>query len=340
MRRKLSALPPYAGGKRRLLGHIFKHLPRPATETTFVDAFLGGGAVSLAAKARGFRVVCSDVAERAQLVGQALIENDRLKLSRADAIRLFVPHPNADTFIRERFGQKVLTTAHATFLDNAFAVARSTAEPKRSLLLLLLSKYVFRCRPMGNFGARRIVEQMETGDWDSMNINFVRDALARNIHGHPFALVERLRHQVNPGVFFNGHRHEVHCQDACDFIQRAAGDVLYLDPPYAGTQAYETSLRPLDEMLAGQPITPAASRFSKREGLQALDELLGQASHFPLWIISYGNAQTTLEGLVALVGKFRPVEHAEAIRYVHCTGLSGEKHRARNCELLVVARRK
>ncbi len=340
MRRKLSALLTYAGGKRRLVKKLLGLLRESAAALVLIDAFLGGGSVSLAAKERGYRVVCNDGAERSAIVGRALIENDRVKLTRADSLRLFVPYPGAGTFIRERFARKVVTTAHAIFLDNAFAVARSMAEPKRSLLLLLLMKFVLGVRPMSNFGARRIVEQMETGDWDSMNINFVRDALARNIHGHPFSLVERLRHQVNQGVFFNGHQHEVHRLDALDFIQKVKGDVLYLDPPYAGTAPYETSLRPLDEMLAGHPLTPRVSRFSKREGLQALDELLSHASHFPLWMISYGNAHTTLEELVAVVGKYRPVEHAEAIRYVHCTGLSSEQHRARNRELLVVARRK
>ena len=42
---------------------------------------------------------------------------------------------------------------------------------------------------------------------------------------------------------------------------------------------------------------------------------------------------------VPVVEKLRPVQHAEAIRYVHCTGLASEEHRERNRELLIVARR-
>jgi len=339
MVRSMAALPPYAGGKRRLLGTIFKHLPSPAEAPTFVDAFLGGGSVSLMAKARGYRVLCNDVAERALIVGMALIENDRVRIDEADTLRLFVPRAEAGTFIVDRFAPSVLTTKHAAFLDNALAVARSASEPKRWLLLLLLLKYVLRCRPMGNFGARTIVRQLEEGAWESMNPHYVRDALARTIDGHPKALVENIRKQVNRGIFSNGHRNRAHRMDAFEFIQKVEGDVLYLDPPYAGTSAYETGLRPLDEILVGHPIEPERSRFSRRDGIQALGELLDLATAFPVWVLSYGNAEATLDDVVRLVQKFRPVQHAEAIRFVHCTGLAGKEHRERNRELLIVARR-
>ena len=116
MRLLLSALPPYAGGKRRLLGQIFKHLPKPTEAPVFVDAFLGGGAVSLRAKARGYRVVCNDLAERSVIVGRALIENDRVTLSEADALRLFVSHLAAEGFVQKNFAPDVLTRKHAEFL--------------------------------------------------------------------------------------------------------------------------------------------------------------------------------------------------------------------------------
>ncbi|MBU1701030.1 MAG: DNA adenine methylase, partial [Candidatus Eisenbacteria bacterium] len=60
-----SALPPYLGGKRRLCPLIFREvdriLPRRCwSGLTFLDGFMGGGSVSLYAKAQGFRVVSVD----------------------------------------------------------------------------------------------------------------------------------------------------------------------------------------------------------------------------------------------------------------------------------------
>jgi hypothetical protein len=68
------ALPAYFGGKRRLVRLIFAALntvvPRPKwSGLRFVDPFLGGGSVSLFAKAQGFRVACNDLAFRSALVG-------------------------------------------------------------------------------------------------------------------------------------------------------------------------------------------------------------------------------------------------------------------------------
>ncbi|MFH1680729.1 MAG: DNA adenine methylase, partial [Candidatus Eisenbacteria bacterium] len=78
------ALPSYHGGKRRLLGAIFRDVPPPDEAPVFVDAFLGGGSVSLCAKARGYEVLCNDVADRSVIVGRALVENDRVLLGYDD----------------------------------------------------------------------------------------------------------------------------------------------------------------------------------------------------------------------------------------------------------------
>ena len=339
MRRRLAALPPYQGGKRRLLGQIFKHMPRPAEAPVFVDAFLGGGSVSLYAKARGYRVVCNDIALRSQIVGEALIANDRMTLGREDVTRLFVGNGNGAGFIEEHFADKVVTAEHARFLDTAFENARAASGAKRWLLLLLLVKYVFRMRPMGNFGARTIVQQAGSGAWEAMNPHYLRDMLVRGVADHPMAVAETLRRQVNQGVFSNGQHNEVHRGDVFEFLAGVDGDILYLDPPYAGTSAYETALRPLDAMLEGRLVRPERSAFSGSEGAAMLGQLLESAERFPVWSISYGNAEINLAGLVKLVERFRPVVAADEIRYTHLTGLSGEGHRERNRELLVVARR-
>src|SRR5256712_14068581 len=88
-----SALYPYLGGNRRLCPLIFREIDRVLPrrlwrKLTFLDAFLGGGSVSLYAKAQGFRVVAWDIAERAMMVGHGLIANSRVKLTREDILRL------------------------------------------------------------------------------------------------------------------------------------------------------------------------------------------------------------------------------------------------------------
>ena len=75
--RGFDALPPYFGGKRRLCPRVFKEIarfyPREVWATLrLIDPFLGGGSVSLYAKAQGFGVLCGDIAERSFIIGKAL----------------------------------------------------------------------------------------------------------------------------------------------------------------------------------------------------------------------------------------------------------------------------
>src|SRR4030095_6826879 len=98
-RKKLSmwsALYPYLGGKRRLCPLIFREIDRVLPRRlwpglAFLDAFLGGGSVSLGAKAQGCRVIANHIAERSIVVGQGLIENSRVRLTREDVLRLLAP---------------------------------------------------------------------------------------------------------------------------------------------------------------------------------------------------------------------------------------------------------
>lgn len=338
MMRMYEALPTYLGGKRRLVSRVFKHLPPPAQAPVFADAFLGGGSVSLYAKARGYAVRCNDIAERSVVVGRALIENDRVTLSDEDVLRLFVPHPQAGTFAQATLAPDVVTPTHAAFLDNAMAVARATPGVRGSLYLLLLVKYLLGQRPMGNFGAKTIVHQMADGDFDEVNPSYLKDAVQRMVLAHPLQVARKLAGKVNGGVFANGQRHEASQADVLDFVTGTQADILFLDSPYAGTTSYEVSLRPLDEMLAGHEITPERSRFSKAESQEALAELFDRARHIPILAMTYGGPAIDAETLRDLIGRYRRSVRVEAVRYAHLAALASAEAKERNLELILIAK--
>jgi hypothetical protein len=173
-----------------------------------------------------------------------------------------------------------------------------------------------------------------------VNPLFLRDHLARRVEGHPWTICEELRERINAGVFGNGHRNECHQGDVFEFLATVEGDAVYLDPPYAATSAYETALRPLDSILAGEPVNATPSPFSGRQAIETLDRLLAAAAHIPHLVLSYGNAMIGPEALEALVARHRHDVHIEAVEYAHLAGLAGEESKRKNRELLVRAGRR
>ncbi len=338
--RMFKALPVYFGGKRRLLGAIFKQLPLPYEAPVFIDSFLGGGSVSLYAKARGYKVRCNDFAERSHIVGKALIENSHVRLEYEDLVRLAMP-VDKPGYTETHLAPDVFPIDHARYLDTVLANAANMIGVKRWLALLLVVKYALRLRPMGNFGAKTIIRQAAAGDWEEMNPNYVRDLNTRGIPRHPIRAAEILRKQINAGIFSNGHENEAHKGDVMEFLNNTEGDICYMDPPYSGTQSYERALKPLDDLLRGGPpdkkLPP--NPFSKELPEQILPRLFEAADHIPTWILSYGNQRIDLDGIITIMKKFRPHVEGRAINYVHCTGLAGKESRSRNQELLVVGRK-
>jgi adenine-specific DNA methylase len=326
------SLLPYFGNKRKLCPvifyHISKFLPREKWgKSIFVDAFLGSGAMSMYAKAQGFMILANDIALRSIIAGKALIENGHTKLREVDIERLFVPNLNNKHFIEREFVPDVFTRRHAQFLDNAFANAES---PLQQYLLL---KYIFRIRPYSKFSSPNAFNRpMEAGLFDQ-----IKETYTKHIKDNLKSPLEILRTEVrsiNAGIFHNGVGNTIYNVDAFEFVEGSFGEVLYLDPPYAGTLAYEAEYAVLDKILGG---SMPVSKFSSDSGMDMLEALLAKAQHYPLWVISFGNAggKNDLNKLVQMVKKYRSCDSWE-FAYQHCGAMASEEHKQQSKEWLII----
>lgn len=106
---------------------------------SFLDGFLGGGSVSLYAKAQGFRVVATDIAERGIVVGQALIENSRVRLTKEDTLRLAHDDKREPGRVEREYAPSVFTKTQARFLDRALTTADQTPDKAKAALYRLLA---------------------------------------------------------------------------------------------------------------------------------------------------------------------------------------------------------
>ena len=148
--RLFDALPPYLGGKRRLVPLILADLAAelPAAEwpgASFCDPMCGGGAVALAAKAQGFEVYASDRARRGAIVAAALIANSSVRLREADWLPALGPD---DLRANGAAAVSVFTPAQARRIDGLLTAAAARQAPARALLELLAIKLVCRLFPM------------------------------------------------------------------------------------------------------------------------------------------------------------------------------------------------
>ena len=330
------ALPPYPGGKRRLLGNIFRDLPSPVEAPVLADAFLGGGSVSLYGKLRGYRVLCNDLGERSAVVGHALIANEGRRLDAADELSLFDPPADRARWVEGRLAPDYVTPVQAAFIDGAMEVARRAAGPRGALLRLLCIRYLLDQRPLRYSGAKTVIHRIAAEDWDRVALGgSYRAPLRRIAVLHPREVVAELAEKINRGVFATGMEHEVAQEDAASFLRRCGADAAVLDPPYAGTTGYEAALRPVDEMLLGGPVDREPSAFSRRDSRDQLLELLDAAAAIPVVVLTYGGPVFDAAALAELLGRTRRRVEVQSVLYGHISALASEAKTAQNRKLIL-----
>lgn len=343
----LNALPPYFGGKRKLISWIFQMLHQIVPQAdwqqkTFLDAFAGGGSVSLFAKAQGFQsVIANDWSDRTQIIFQSLLHNQTQYLTPDDLLVLTQPLPNGEVgFAETHFASSVVSKRHANAVDRVRYWANQYQDPiKRNLGLLLLWHLIqgYVCMPTSINSSNRPYAETLDGlrDWQDLNPKRFVDNSFQRLCQPRWKQLGSLRKRINAGVF--GGTPVITTQlDAQEFIKTHAGDLVYFDPPYAGSLSYESSLKTLDALLLGkiEEESPVVSPFS--QDVSALTPLLESARHIPVWIVSYSNHLLELDALEALVQQAAPDKTVVGYErnYQHLAHVSKTANRK---ELLVIA---
>lgn len=330
------ALYPYLGGKRRLCPLIFREIDRVIPRRlwsgmTFLDGFSGGGAVSLYARASGFKVIAVDIAERARVIGDALTSNSRVRLIREDIVRLLAPRTGPAGRIESNHAPATFTVEQARFLDSAMEAAERASDPaKAGLYRLLAVRVAMLAHPLSQVRPGTI-ERVTSGGWESVSEKCVK----QYVDGPRLLRPERLwalAQRINAGVFEGQGRFIT--GDIFGILPTVQADVVYFDPPYAGTRSYEAEYKTLDAVL-GDTARPV-SAFSSKDGAAMIDELLRRASHMPVWVLSFGNAAVDLHELERKMKALGRETRATAVRYAHKVSIASEEKKAANREFVVV----
>ncbi len=296
---------------------------------TFLDGFLGGGSVSLFAKAQGFRVVATDIAARSMAVGEALIANSRARLRREDVLRLAHDRGEAPGPVEQGYVPSTFTREQARFLDRSLELAAQTGDRALSALYRLLAiKVALLAHPMSQVRSGTI-HRLESGEYESITESCLYHYVDGMRLTRPGKLWELAQH-INAGVF-QGEGQVIH-RSVLEALPEIQADVAYFDPPYPGVMSYEKEYRVLDEILEGS--SKPTSPFTAKDGASMIDGLFERAQHIPIWLLSLGNAVVGIDELSSkMVGR---ETKAIEIAYQHLPAVATEEKKATNKEFLVV----
>jgi hypothetical protein len=292
---------------------------------------MGGGSVSLYAKAQGLRVIATDIADRSMVIGEALIANSRVKLTREDVLRVAADRLGPPGPVEQAFVPKVFAKSQARFLDRTLAIANQTEDrAKAALLKLLAIRVALLAHPMSQVRSGTI-HRLETGEYESIT----ESCLYHYVDGLRLTRPRKLwdlAQQINAGVFQGEAR--VMKRSIIDALPEIDADVAYFDPPYPGVMSYEREYKIIDQILEGQ--AKPTSPFTAKDGAQMLDLLFERAQHIPLWILSLGNAVVGLDDLESKMKRLGRETRALEIHHQHLAAVATEEKKRQNREFLVV----
>jgi 16S rRNA G966 N2-methylase RsmD len=339
-----AGLPSYMGGKRTLFPKIQQAItnivPLPDLhQASVLDAFAGGGSVSLAFKLLGIKHLHSnDISHRSQCVLQGLIANNHTKLTLESLQDLANLEKGQGTgFVVSSYGGSVFSQRHAAMLDRLREVIENTHCPttqamQRILLWKLVSRYVAYGTSIGTSN-RGCAEALDSGNYHKLNPNRLRDGSFQRLLKPTLVDLESLVGQINGSVFPAAGSVTTSQQDVLTLLPTITPDIAYFDPPYADTVGYGDELAVLDAVLFGEGITTPNSTFTA--DVNALSTMLDVAKHIPLWVLSYNDKVVSLDELMALVKAVDPTRTVtgQAIEYAHMAHVA----KRTNHELLITA---
>jgi hypothetical protein len=291
-------LPNFLGGKRQQARAIFTAVAQAGGRPgmTFLDPFMGGGSIALTAKRLGYRVLAADTAPGPEAIGKALIENDRRKLTREDALAALEHDPEG--WYLPPLKQLPWPEESRLLLGSLCSFAETFEDPmRRHMMRAWMVKFATF---ISLYGQPRMTahERIRNKNWDAMTPGQVTRVLEPQTRPRKMAL--RAAEDLYDAPFPNGQRNEMQRADAVEFIANHPGDVLYVDPPYPDTEGYGRNYVGIDAILENRELSIDEGRFASPQGWRHLADVLAAAAHVPVVLLSLG-AETKHLGVDELV---------------------------------------
>lgn len=277
----------YIGNKEKIVDWIATLIPTEAQ--SFFDAFCGGCSVSYKAKELGLTVYSNDVLKINFFIAQALIENNREILSAEDVKNIFEGSP-AEGFMFKKFANQFYYPNECKELDmiRQNILRKIKGKYKRALAFALMRRAMIRKMPYSRF----TILWNKIKELRNEELSYAKYGRKRHYHNQTFQFhFEDNLQEYNQAVFNNEKNNKAYNLDIYEAIKKVDADVVYLDPPYAGTMNdYFGFYGLLDAFVDGKNVVPFKNNFvDKNTIVNQLDKLFSHLGKYKYWMLSYNS---------------------------------------------------
>ena len=323
----------YIGNKEKIVDWISSLLPSDAK--SFFDVFAGGCSVAYMAKTKGLQVFANDILRINFNIAKALIENSNETLNEDDIEIIFKGEPFKG-FMTENYTDQYFFEEECMQLDLYKAnIEKLSTSFKKALALILMRRAMIRKMPYSRF----------TIKWDKVKqlrdeeFSYLHYKRRRHYHNQTFRFhFEDNLKEYNEAVFDNGQNNMAYNLDVFKAVEKINADIIYMDPPYAGTMNdYFGFYGLLDSYITSTITEPFENNFiDKNTIIQQFDALFCKLKNYRYWMLSYNSrSKPSKEELLQLLYKYSNKVVVHEMPYAY--RVTGKEKKKKDIEYLFIA---
>ena len=324
----------YIGNKEKIVDWISSLLPADAE--SLLDVFAGGSSVAYMAKSKNLQVFANDILRINFHIAEAIIENPNETLSEDDVELIFTGDP-FEGFMTINYSDKFYFKEECMELDlYRKNIEKLSNKYKKALALVLMRRAMIRKMPYSRFTIKwEKVKQLRDEEF-----SYLHYKRRRHYHNQSFRFhFEDNLKEYNDSVFDNSKQNKAYNLDVFEALKTIKADIIYMDPPYAGTMNdYFGFYGLLDSYITGQKAQPFDNNFiDKATIIDQFDKLFSNLGNYKYWILSYNSrSKPSKEELLTLLKKYSDDVVVNEMPYVY--RVTGKEKKQKDVEYLFVAK--
>lgn len=317
----------FMGSKNKLLEEIWAVASQFEFDNV-IDLFSGSGIVGYMFKSQGKSVVSNDYMSMSATFTKAMIQNNRIVLSKEEAQALMKTSSKDDKFVQKTFKGLYFSDDDNKLIDKIRAnIKEIKNQYKRAIAMSALIRTCLKKRPRGIF--TYVGERYNDG----------RKDLLKSFKEHFLDAVE----QINNAVFNNDKINKSYNENAMD-IKPISGGLIYIDPPYFSPLSDNEYVRryhfveglardwkgvEIQENTLTKKFKSYPTPFSTKHGASEAFNVLFKKFRNNILIVSYSsNSLPALEDMISIIAKYKT--HVEVVPIDYKYSFGNQAHKVGN----------